>query len=112
MEAAMNTPDGPEQREADNEERSERESDRIDAIEDRADSDLMDLVATNTVQAQITKLTDTALTIKDQRDEAHAALRDIIQGADMMLQPALQVKGAMRHYIQEVKRVATQGLTA
>jgi hypothetical protein len=39
----VNGPDGPEQREADNEERGEREYERIDAIEDRADSDLMDI---------------------------------------------------------------------
>ena len=37
----MHEPDGPEQREADNEERSEREDDRIDALEDAADSELM-----------------------------------------------------------------------
>jgi hypothetical protein len=45
----MNEPDGPEQREADAAEYSERESDRIDAIEDRADSDLMAIA-----QARIT----------------------------------------------------------
>lgn len=45
----MNEPDGPEQREADAAEYSEREAERIDAIEDRADSDLMDIA-----QARIT----------------------------------------------------------
>ena len=36
-------------------------------------------------------------------------LRDIAQGADMMLHPALKVTGALRGYIEEVKRVATEG---
>ena len=45
----MHEPDGPEQREADAAEYSEREDDRLDAIEDRADSDLMDIT-----QARIT----------------------------------------------------------
>ena len=42
-------PDGPEERTADTEEWSRSEDDRIDSIEDRADSDLMDIA-----QARIT----------------------------------------------------------
>lgn len=45
----MNEPDGLEERTADLEEHGEREYERIDAIEDRADSDLMDIA-----QARIT----------------------------------------------------------
>jgi hypothetical protein len=36
-------------------------------------------------------------------------LADIALGADMMLQPALGLKGAMLGYVKEVKRVASAG---
>lgn len=62
------------------------------------------------VHQQITKLAETAGRIKEQRDEAYAVLRDIILGADMMLEPALQLSGTMRRYVEEVKRVALAGL--
>ena len=42
--------------------------------------------------------------------EARARLADIAMGASMMLQPALNVQGAMRGYIQEVKRVSSAPL--
>ena len=42
--------------------------------------------------------------------EARARLADIAMGAEMMLQPACNVQGAMRGYIQEVKRVASAPL--
>lgn len=64
----------------------------------------------NTVHQQITKLAETALTIRAQRDEARAVLRDIAMGAEMMLEPALQLSGSMRRYVEEVKRVALAGL--
>lgn len=41
--------------------------------------------------------------------ELRAILRDIAMGADMMLQPALNLHGAMLGYVNEVKRVATEG---
>lgn len=49
-------------------------------------------------------MTDAELVI-----ELRAVLRDIAMGAEMMLQPACNVTGAMRGYVQEVKRVATAG---
>jgi len=66
--------------------------------------------AISTLAAKIDAINQTDLTIKAQRDEAQAALRDIIFGCDGMLQPALNVTGAMRGFIEEVKRVAKQGL--
>ena len=42
--------------------------------------------------------------------EARARLADIAMGATMMLQPACNVQGAMRGYVQEVKRVASAPL--
>jgi hypothetical protein len=42
--------------------------------------------------------------------DLEATLRDIVLGCDGMLQPALNVTGAMRGFIEEVKRVATAGL--
>lgn len=64
------------------------------------------------ISAQIDKLAATGLTIKRERDEAQDALRDIIRGADMMLQMpgVLAPKGWVLGYIQEVKRVAQAGL--
>ena len=38
--------------------------------------------------------------------EARARLADIAMGASMMLQPACNVQGAMRGYVQEVLRVS------
>jgi len=38
--------------------------------------------------------------------EARARLADIAMGAEMMLNPACNVQGAMRGYIQEVLRVS------
>lgn len=43
--------------------------------------------------------------------ELKALLADIRLGAEMMLQPALQLSGSMRGYVQEVKRVASAGAT-
>lgn len=62
------------------------------------------------VHQQITKLAETAQTIKAQRDEAYAVLRDLVLGAEMMLNPALQISGSMRRYVEEVKRGAAGGL--
>lgn len=87
--------DGPEQRTAAFEERSEREYDDIDRIERREE----ERVAQPLLDSPAQRIAD-----KD------AILRDLIMGADMMLQPALQLSGAMRGYIQEVKRVAQAGL--
>jgi len=38
--------------------------------------------------------------------EAKARLADIVRGCDMMLQPALNITGSMRGFIEEIKRVA------
>lgn len=75
--------DGPEQREA---ERLERE-----------------------VTAQIDQLGATALKIRDQRDVAVGALRDIHFGAQMLVDSGVW-SGAALGYIKEVKRVALAAL--
>lgn len=62
------------------------------------------------VDGAMDKLKSTALRIKAERDEFEAALRDIRMGADMMLQPALGLRGAMLGYVKEVRRVADEAL--
>jgi hypothetical protein len=62
------------------------------------------------VDGALDKLRTSALRVKAERDEFEAALRDIRMGADMMLQPALGVHGAMLGYIKEVRRVADEAL--
>jgi hypothetical protein len=52
------------------------------------------------------EMTETIVLLKGKLDEAQARLRDIAMGAEGMLHPALGVTGAMRGYIEEVKRVA------
>jgi hypothetical protein len=44
--------------------------------------------------------------VDPQLAEAKARLADIVLGCDMMLQDACNVTGAMRGFIEEVKRVA------
>lgn len=63
------------------------------------------------VSAQIDKLADTAFTFRTERDQAQDALKDIIRGCDMMLQPALNLTGSFVGFVNEVKRVAQAGLT-
>ncbi len=41
--------------------------------------------------------------------ELKALLADIALGADMMLEPALGLRGAMLGYVREVRRVASAG---
>jgi hypothetical protein len=65
-----------------------------------------------TLAEKIDRINEAALTIRGQRDDARAALLDIIRGCDGMLQPALNVKGALRSFIEEVKRVAQDGIVS
>jgi hypothetical protein len=82
-----------------------------DIDENEADNGRHDVVIEREIDlaAQIDKLTTTALAIKAQNDELRALLADIALGADMMLEPALGLKGAMLGYVREVKRVASAG---
>lgn len=50
-----------------------------------------------------------ALTDPERVQELKALLRDIAFGAAMMLQPEMQLKGAMLGYVREVRRVADAG---
>jgi hypothetical protein len=100
-------PDGPEQREAEAQERSWREVEELDLLEDKADSDLMAISDATTQERMRQDLIDvSAARVAD----LEAYLRDIIFGCDGMLQPAMRITGAMRGFITEVKRVATAGL--
>ena len=63
------------------------------------------------LDGEFSKLAQTALRIKRERDEMEAALRDIVLGAEMMLQPALNLQGAFLSYVREVKRVAEAPLS-
>lgn len=60
------------------------------------------------VSEQIDQLANTTMSIKNQRDDARAALLDIIHGCDMY---GPLTNGATAHFIAEVKRVAQGGLT-
>jgi hypothetical protein len=64
------------------------------------------------VHQQITRLAETTQVIKQQRDDAQDALRDIIRGCELMQHPALTLTGAFAGFVAEVKRVAVQGLTS
>lgn len=44
--------------------------------------------------------------------QAQGALRDLMHGADQLLEPALQLEGWMKRYALEVKRIARLGLGA
>lgn len=59
------------------------------------------------VAAKIDTLATTALAIKRQRDELAAAMRDLIEGADLCIP---YFSGAAQRYMQEVKRVASAAL--
>ena len=62
-------------------------------------------------EAELTsKLLAELLAANSTLAEAKARLADIAMGADMMLQPACNLKGAMLGYVQEVKRVASTPL--
>jgi hypothetical protein len=49
------------------------------------------------------------MTEQERIAELKALLADIAMGADMMLEPAVNLQYAMRGYVQEVKRVASAG---
>ena len=85
--------DGPVEREAFHREVADR-YDELDAIEQR-EQDSRLAVLTPTDAERITEL--------------KALLADLAMGADIMLEPAVRVTGAMRSYILEVKRVASAG---
>lgn len=70
----------------------------------------MNAVTLGSLSDQIDDFTASAMRIKAERDEFEAALRDIRMGADMMLQPALGLRGAMLGYVKEVRRVADESL--
>lgn len=62
------------------------------------------------VGAQIDALGAHALRIKRERDQYREALEDILLGAEMMLQPAMNLTGSFLGYVKEVKRVAEENL--
>ena len=64
----------------------------------------------NSLSTLIDDFTATAMRIKAERDEFEAALKDLRLGADMMLEPALGLRGAMLGYVKEVRRVADEAL--
>lgn len=74
------------------EQADERAQQDIDRFEDQADGDLMAIVGPTKLEGDLA--------------EAKARLADLAAGADMMLQPAMQLSGAFKHYVEEVKRVA------
>jgi hypothetical protein len=58
--------------------------------------------------SQIEEFGKTALCIKAERDALAAALRDIVLGAEIMLQSS--IGGALASYAMEVQRVAYAAL--
>jgi hypothetical protein len=69
----------------------EYEMDETDVAIDHAESKMMDIDG-----QRIADLEDT--------------LKDLIYGAEMMLQPSMRLSGAFLRYVEEVKRVAKEGL--
>lgn len=88
----MSGADGMEQREAEREERHDAAMEEADVREQLAD--------------EVRAIT---VTPAERIAELKALLRDIAVGADMMLQPALGLRGSMLGYVREVKRVASAG---
>lgn len=72
----------------------------------------MNAVTAVDVSKAIDNLGNTAKRIKAERDELVDVLRDIRMGADMMLQPALNLTGSFLGYVKEVRRVADEALKA
>lgn len=62
------------------------------------------------VMAAADNLGVTGLRIKAERDEFAAALLEIRVAADVMLEPAIDLRGAMRGWVKEVRRVADEAL--
>lgn len=72
-------------------------------------TDLMQTEEARELNGAIDKLGATALRIRDERDAACGALKDLILGATIMLDSGLW-SGAALAYIKEVRRVAAAGL--
>lgn len=89
--------DGPEQREAEIAEWTQRDRAR-DAAE------FGDLLTDGDEPALVMALSDEETIL-----ELKALLNDIVRGADMMLNPVLKVSGSFLSYVREVKRVALAG---
>lgn len=103
----MSAADGPEAREAARAESYERDLEDADVRELLADEShsALDIHSIN-LAADIQKFGQTALRIKRERDELAATLQDLVFGADLMLEPSMQLTGAFRAYVLEVRRVA------
>lgn len=106
--------DGPEQREAERLEREIQGGSDIEVAEQLAD-ETRDVAALSApeinIAAQIDRLGASAITIRMQRDSLADILRDIAMGAEMMLQqPEGFWPSSIRHYFEELKRVARAGL--
>lgn len=63
-----------------------------------------------TEQDRIDSVVATEMRIKAEYDSMRVALRAIIGGCDMMLQPACALTGSFLGFVTETKRVATEGL--
>ncbi len=98
--------DGVEEREFDRDEAYERDIDNADIntmLADEARDDLEATVIAPIIPPIIVRTDDERIT------ELKALLADIALGADMMLEPALGLRGAMLGYVREVRRVARAG---
>lgn len=112
----MNGADGQEERQHETDEHYEAacaaaardENECFDEL-DRVPSSMRGPIAE--MHQSIASLSKTALVIREQRDDLKAVLRDIILGCNLMLEPPLLVEGAMRKFIEEIKRIATAGVT-
>jgi hypothetical protein len=69
----------------------EYEMDETDVAIDHAESRMMDIDG-----RRIAELED--------------ALKDLLYGAELMLQPSMRLSGAFLRFVEEVKRVAKEGL--
>jgi hypothetical protein len=109
----MSTPDGREQREAEQLEREIQGGSDLEIATQLAD-EARDVPALSVSEIDLAKqiagLGASALVIKMQRDALADTLRDIAIGAEMMLEPVMGATGAFKRFAEEIKRVARAGL--
>lgn len=102
--------DGPEAREAERLGRDTYDHDTAASNADLAREILDECYPARQLSTDLDKLGATALRIKRERDDLAAAMRDLVFGAELMLQPPFDLTSTFCRYAAEVKRVASAAL--
>lgn len=101
------------ERTADFEERDREDMDRLDLAEQLADEQRDNPPLTEAeyrIDATTKGIVHSAVVLQMQRDALADTLRDISLGAQMMLEPAMQISGTFEQFAREVLRVSRAGL--